>query len=170
MIETNLNGSCFNFFMPHIHEKIDFCVETYIVYDNKVLLRKHDKHKIWLSVGGHIELDEDPIQAAVREVKEEVGLDVKIVSTRPPTTKSKKNFTPLFPPEFMYRHPIGKTHNHVGLVYFATSNTNKLVLSTTEVADDCKWFTLEELDDESFGIGEDIIIYAKAALEFLKDK
>ncbi len=62
--------------MPHIHEKIDFTVEVFIVYDNKVLLRKHDKYKKWLSIGGHIELDEDPNQAAIREVKEEVGLDI----------------------------------------------------------------------------------------------
>lgn len=38
--------------MPHIHEKIDFTVEVFIVYNNKVLLRKHDKYGIWLSVDG----------------------------------------------------------------------------------------------------------------------
>ena len=64
--------------MPHIHEKIDFTVEVFIVYKNKVLLRMHDKHKIWLSVGGHIELDEDPIQAAICEVKEKLGLMLKL--------------------------------------------------------------------------------------------
>jgi len=53
--------------MSHIHEKIDFTVEVFIVYKNKVLLRMHDKHHRWLSVGGHIELDEDPIQAAMRD-------------------------------------------------------------------------------------------------------
>ena len=51
--------------MPHIHEKIDFDSDVFIVHDNKVLLRKHDKYKMWLAVGGHIELDEDPNQAAV---------------------------------------------------------------------------------------------------------
>lgn len=52
--------------MPHIHEKIDFTAEVFVVYKNKVLLRLHDKYKIWLSVGGHIELHEEPNQAAVR--------------------------------------------------------------------------------------------------------
>ena len=55
--------------MPHIHEKIDFTVEVFVVHNGRVLLRKHDKLKFWLSVCGHIELDEDPNQAAVREVK-----------------------------------------------------------------------------------------------------
>ena len=59
--------------MPHIHEKIDFTAEVFIVHHNRVLLRLHDKYNIWLSVGGHIELNEDPMEAAIREVKEEVG-------------------------------------------------------------------------------------------------
>jgi 8-oxo-dGTP pyrophosphatase MutT (NUDIX family) len=65
--------------LPHIHEKIDFCAEAFIVYQNKVLLRVHDKYGFWLSIGGHVELDEDPTQAVIREVKEEVGLEVELV-------------------------------------------------------------------------------------------
>lgn len=65
--------------MPHIHEKIDFTVEVFIVYQNKVLLRMHDKYKKWMSVGGHIELHEDPVEAAHREVREEVGLEIELV-------------------------------------------------------------------------------------------
>ena len=67
--------------MPHIHEKVDFTVEVFIVYKDKVLLRKHDKYGIWLSVGGHIELDEDPVQAALREVKEEVCLNIELIDS-----------------------------------------------------------------------------------------
>ena len=64
--------------MSHIHEKIDFTVEVFVVHKNRVLLRLHDKYKFWLSVGGHIELDEDPNQTALREVMEEVGLKVEL--------------------------------------------------------------------------------------------
>ena len=46
--------------MPHIHEKIDFTVEVFIVHKDTVLLRMHDKVKKWLGPGGHIELHEDP--------------------------------------------------------------------------------------------------------------
>jgi hypothetical protein len=53
--------------MSHLHEKIDFTVEVFVVSGDAVLLRKHDKYKIWLGVGGHIELDEEPTQAAVRD-------------------------------------------------------------------------------------------------------
>jgi 8-oxo-dGTP pyrophosphatase MutT (NUDIX family) len=59
--------------MAHIHEKIDFTVDVFVVYRNKVLLRMHEKYHQWLAVGGHVELDEDPNQAALREVLEELG-------------------------------------------------------------------------------------------------
>ena len=68
--------------MPHIHEKIDFTVEVFIVHKDRVLLRMHDKFKKWMSVGGHIELDEDPEEAARREVKEEVGLEIELIGNQ----------------------------------------------------------------------------------------
>jgi 8-oxo-dGTP pyrophosphatase MutT (NUDIX family) len=53
--------------MPHLHEKIDFTVALFVVQDRKVLVVLHRKLGKWLPLGGHIELDEDPEQAALRE-------------------------------------------------------------------------------------------------------
>lgn len=150
--------------MPHIHLKIDFTVEVFIVYQNKVLLRKHDKYKIWLSVGGHIELDEDPMQAAVREVKEEVGLDVKLYSSTGIPRSKHAGYHELIPPQFMNRHSITETHEHVSLIYFATAATEVLILSATERSAGCKWFSMEELDAPEYGIRDEIKTYAKQAL------
>ena len=72
--------------MAHIHEKIDFTVAIYVVRDGKILLIHHRKLDKWLPLGGHIELDEEPEQAALREAKEESGLDVELLGERPPTT------------------------------------------------------------------------------------
>src|SRR3989344_7986039 len=151
--------------MPHIHEKIDFTVEVFITHKAKVLLRKHDKYKLWLSVGGHIELDEDPIQAALREVREEVGLDIEFLYNGK-IRKIKKDYEELLPPRFMCRHRINKVHEHVTLIYLAKSKTDKLKLSKKEKSDECKWFSLEELDNPKYSIEEDIKKYAKCALNF----
>ena len=48
----------------HIHEKIDFTVAIFVVRDKNILLIHHRKLDKWLPLGGHIELDEDPEQAA----------------------------------------------------------------------------------------------------------
>ncbi len=155
--------------MPHIHDKIDFTVEVFIVYKNKVLLRMHDKYKMWLSVGGHIELDEDPEQAALREVREEVGLDVELYDETDAHSINSDSYKELIPPQYMNRHRINDKHEHVTLVYFARAETDRLVLSETEKSDGCKWFTKEELDDPKYGIKDDIKRYARCALDKLSE-
>lgn len=156
--------------MPHIHDKIDFTVEVFIVCGNKVLLRKHDKYGIWLSVGGHIELNEDPNEAALREVKEEVGLDVKLVGSPPHYRETLERYKELIPPKFLNRHYINNHHEHVTLTYFAVSETDGIKSSEEEKSQEWKWFTLEELDSGAYGLKENIRFYAKAVLKELTIK
>ena len=155
--------------MPHIHDVIDFTVEVFVVYKDKVLLRKHDKYKIWLSVGGHIEPDEDPNQAAVREVREEVGLDVVLADGMLPFRRDTSKYKELIPPKFLNKHRIGDTHEHVAMTYFGRAATDEIKEpEQDEISGGCRWFTREELNDPSWGIDEHIAYYAKQALTELK--
>ncbi len=103
--------------MAHIHEKIDFTVAIFVVHDGKILLIHHRKLDKWLPLGGHIELDEDPEQAALREAKEESGLDVELLGERPPTTSPGTRA--LIAPRFLDIHRINDTHEHIGMIYWA---------------------------------------------------
>jgi len=132
--------------MPHIHEKIDFTAEVFIVYNNKVLLRKHDKYGIWLGVGGHVELDEDPNQAAIREVKEEVGLDVVLANDLLPHSTQTGDYLELIPPKYLNRHRINSTHEHIGMTFFARAATDKFSNQEGEESPDMGWFNVQELD------------------------
>lgn len=151
--------------MPHIHEKIDFTADVFIVYKNRVLLRKHDKYKIWLSVGGHIELDEDPNQAAVREAKEEVGLDIVLADDLRIANEESPTYRELIPPKFLNRHNISDTHEHVGFVYFARSDSDQTINQEDELSDEIRWFTMKELDNPE--ITDRVRTYAKQALKEL---
>lgn len=156
--------------MPHIHEKIDFTVDIFIVYNNKVLLRKHDKYGKWLVPGGHIDLDEDPNQAAIREVKEETGLDVTLLGSAPHFQK-RSEYTELVPPRYLNRHRINKNHEHVSLIYFATSKSDKIAPQHEEdKSNKCFWLSKEELEKNEIGAGEEIIFYAKKALEIVNNQ
>ncbi len=63
-------------------QKHDFSVATcFIEYDGKILLlqraKKDSQFKLWGIPGGKLEISEQPIDALVREIKEELGLSVK---------------------------------------------------------------------------------------------
>ncbi|MFA4954316.1 MAG: NUDIX domain-containing protein [Patescibacteria group bacterium] len=147
--------------MPHIHEKIDFAVVAYIVHAGKVLLIKHKALGIWLPVGGHVELDEDPESAILREVREESGLEIELLGSRPsvPTPNGRS----LIPPVFMDIHNITSTHQHIGLVYLARAATDQVVLAERE-HDDIRWFKTNDLDDPALNLLPLVRYYAQEAL------
>ncbi len=149
--------------MPHIHKNIDFTVEVFIVFANTVLLRKHDKYGIWLSVGGHIELNEDPNQAAIREVKEEVGLNIRLVDDLLPFERATPEYKELIPPKFLNRHRINDIHEHVTLTYFATTDNHAIQVGLDEKSSELKWFTKEEIESNT-EILDRIKVYALRAL------
>lgn len=152
--------------MPHIHELIDYCAEAYIVYQNKVLLRYHDKYNIWLSVGGHIELDETPQHAVIREVKEEVGLDISLYQHQQngPTGK----VTPLLPPMYMNIHDINETHKHIALIYFATTASDKITINEqVDASEEWQWLSRQEIESDSLELQPIVKFYALKALDLL---
>jgi 8-oxo-dGTP pyrophosphatase MutT (NUDIX family) len=57
-----------------------FTVSGFVVEGDSTLLHWHGKLQIWLPPGGHIDADEDPVQAVVREVLEETGIAAEVVT------------------------------------------------------------------------------------------
>jgi 8-oxo-dGTP pyrophosphatase MutT (NUDIX family) len=154
--------------MAHLNYNLDYCVETFLVFENKVLLRIHDKYKLWFSVGGHIEPNEDLETAARREILEEVGLsDVEFYRDEDSAKYQADNFQLMIQPRFIYRHKITEDHDHLVMVFFAQAKTDKLELSTTEITEHCKWFTKSELQEKKYHISEDVKFRALEALKLL---
>lgn len=146
--------------MPHIHEKYDFTVGAFIVFEDKVLLVNHPRYDMWLCPGGHIELDEDPEEALFREIKEETGLEVEILSTKPdldfPDTKY------IYLPAYISVHDANPPHRHIGLTYFARAKSSANLKSDEHT--EAKWFSLAELDDEKYNFPPEIKHFAKEAI------
>lgn len=128
--------------MAHIHEKIDFSVAIFVVQNDKVLLIHHRKLDKWLPLGGHIELDEDPEAAALREAREESGLEVELIGERPPTTEPGTRA--LIAPRFLDIHRINPTHEHIGLIYWARPRNGSVALAPEE-HHEIRWCGREEL-------------------------
>ena len=60
-----------------------FTTTAFVVRGDATLLHWHRRLAQWLPPGGHIERDEEPAEAALREVREETGLVCEVVATSP---------------------------------------------------------------------------------------
>jgi 8-oxo-dGTP pyrophosphatase MutT (NUDIX family) len=148
--------------MAHIHEKIDFTVALLVVHNGKVLLVHHRNLNKWLPLGGHIELDEDPEAAGLREAKEESGLEVELLGQRPPTTEPGTRA--LIAPRFMDIHRISDTHQHIGLMYWARPKNGTLKLSPSE-HHDIRWCSTADLDGLQPPMSAAVKWYCRTALK-----
>jgi 8-oxo-dGTP pyrophosphatase MutT (NUDIX family) len=148
--------------MAHIHEKIDFTVVLLIVHEGKILLVHHRNLNKWLPVGGHIELDEDPEAAALREAKEESGLEIELLGERPPT--SGAGTRALIAPRFMDIHKITDTHQHIGMMYLARAKNSSLTLAAAE-HHDIRWCSAKELDSLQPPMSQAVKWYCRMALK-----
>lgn len=152
--------------MAHIHEAVDFTVTCFILHPTelKTLLIHHKVLDMWLPVGGHIELDENPDQALLREVAEECGLTIEVLSHR--HTGDYPNTMMLLIPEVVDMHAFGDstTHRHVNFTYHARAESADVKLEA-EAHHDIRWFTAEEIRDAQLNIKPAIRDFA---LEFLQ--
>lgn len=81
----------------------------------RVGLIKHPLFGVWMQPGGHVEDDETPYEAAVREAREETGLaQVRFVEVHtPPTVAATATAVPMPLPVWIIEHPVPKGDNHV---------------------------------------------------------
>jgi 8-oxo-dGTP pyrophosphatase MutT (NUDIX family) len=142
-----------------------FTVTTAIVHKNKVLLHFHKSLKKWLPIGGHIDRDELPEEAAVREAKEEAGMDVKLYN--PDKTIKLKKSKQLARPAMITLHNINLFHQHIDFAYFATAKASRLKPKKDE-SKKLRWFTKEEV--KNLDMPDDAKVRALKALEVLDTK
>ena len=126
--------------------KRHFCASTFIIDPNtkRILLVKHKKNRRWTQPGGHIEGNETPEEAALREAYEETGMHIRLLGERFP--REDDFIRPLGIQKNRRTTEDGETHMHVDIIYAAVPNEEKPLILNTEESDDINWFTREELD------------------------
>ena len=122
-----------------------FVATGYIVRNGKTLLLFHKKLRMWLPPGGHIDDGELPEEALRREIREETGLEVEILSLRraPDPTDGRVRY--LYVPNHVQLEDIPGGHpQHIDLIYFCKARNGKVSLRPTE-HDEMRWHGLAEL-------------------------
>lgn len=119
---------------------------VYIVKDNQVLLHIHKKYNTWFPVGGHLETNELPHEAAIREAKEESGLSIDLIDMNCENySVGRVKRVPL--PYALYYEGIGHEEEFLDFIYIGTVTDGELKSKEGE-SSTLKWFTLEELENE----------------------
>ena len=136
----------------------DFTATTFIVRDGRTLLLYHKQLRQWLPPGGHIKNNELPCDAAVREVREECGLEVELLSPR----AKIGTVDMLSRPECVLLEQISADHQHIDLIYFALVIGGRLQLAASEV-EGYRWCSVQELEDEEIAV--DIRQLGRMAIE-----
>ena len=123
-----------------------FNVTVYVTNkEGKFLFIRHKKLQKWLPPGGHIEENEIPDVAALREVKEETGLDVELQGER-------------FPRESDCVRPYGIQinvikeceHEHMDLIYWAKPINEDTLFLNEEETEGINWYSIDEILNPEF--------------------
>lgn len=125
-----------------------FTASAVIIKDGKILLIWHNKLNVWLYPGGHIEENENPDDAVIREVKEETNLDVKIIQN-PNQNLATNTVKVLHNPYTILEEQIGdvnENHYHIDMVYLCEPINENIKIRETEVKK-YKWCTIDDIKE-----------------------
>jgi 8-oxo-dGTP diphosphatase len=113
--------------------------------EGRVLLVHHNKIGLWLYPGGHVDPNEDPAQAAVREVAEETGIRASTVGEAAFTHPAvRSHAAPWAIIEMDVTDAKVGAHRHIDLVYVCRAAGGDLTAQLEEVAG-ARWVPVAEV-------------------------
>lgn len=118
-----------------------------LIEEGEVLLVYHQKLRKWVPPGGHVEPNEFIQEAALRETKEEVGLDAEILSDEhlfvdQPNAKSMARPF-LIQLEEIPPYQDQPAHQHVDAIFVGRVIGDP----TPRGSEDARWWAIDELED-----------------------
>lgn len=124
------------------HELLLLPAVTTLIWDEqgRVLLVRHAHNGQWGTVGGMVEPDEAPADAARREALEEVGVTVQLDGIR----------GAIGGPDHRITYPNGDQCSVVAVVYDATIIEGTITPDDHEVLE-ARWFSLDDLAVHDLG-------------------
>lgn len=129
---------------------INHFTATGIVFNSKkeILMIHHKKLNVWLPPGGHVEENELPDEAVLREIYEETGIRARIISNKRNLDLSSNRCRELETPFLVLLEDINEdgTHNHIDMIYLCEAINEEFVQQETEIQG-IGWFSAERIKE-----------------------
>ena len=119
-----------------------------VIKDGKLLLLNHAKIGAWLPPGGHMEEGEFPDETAIRETKEETGLDVELICDDAIRHKDAAAHTMGTPFTIVYEDVPYRTqepHIHFDMVFIARVKSGSI--NPNHESNGIRWLTPQEIKE-----------------------
>lgn len=133
-------------------ENKEFSIGTFVCIFNadlsKMLLLRRNQEKrkksgvMWGNVGGRVEFGEKIIDACIREIREEIGINMNPEKLKFADIKESPHFSEKF--------------HAIHFVYVAMFDESEKIVLNDE-SEEYKWFKIEELPDKTFDTKEYLI-------------
>lgn len=126
-----------------------FTATAYVIADDHVLLISHPKYGKWNPPGGHVEVNETPCEAAIREVLEETGVQVELIKLEN-IWCDYPNARSLIRPYMVLLEeipPRGEqpAHQHIDMIYLAMPlSKERLPIPSDRMQ--ARWFSRAEVE------------------------
>jgi 8-oxo-dGTP pyrophosphatase MutT (NUDIX family) len=106
-----------------------FTASVYLVHEGATALHRHPTLGIRLPPGGHVDRDELPHETALREAREETGLDPTLLTEHREVVSETARSIPR--PRHLMLADVNRFgervgHQHIDHVYFATVDSRRL--------------------------------------------
>lgn len=127
-----------------------FTATTFIIEREKILLIFHKKLSTWLPPGGHVDPNETPVEGAIREVKEETGLEIELLPQEnlwidcPEASSFARPYLCLL--ENIPSNKNTPAHQHIDFIYLARLLSQENQKTNESEIQDLRWFSLEEIE------------------------
>ncbi|HNW31569.1 MAG TPA: NUDIX domain-containing protein [Caldisericia bacterium] len=135
--------------------RYELAATTFVFNGDRFAIHFHEKVKKWLPPGGHVEQNELPHEAAIREVLEELGVKPRLLFNSSPDYGIET--VPL--PVAILVENIDGEHCHTDMIYAAVSDSETII-------EPFSWVTIEEA--ELMGAPKDVVVLAKECLEIVR--
>jgi 8-oxo-dGTP pyrophosphatase MutT (NUDIX family) len=146
--ETSLTRAGLQAPAPAQHSGRHWTASAIILHpsEDKVLLIDHDKSGYWLFPGGHVTPGETLAEAAIREVREETGIEAEIITgTLPAYDPVRTHPVPFAVIEATAADPVNGQHQHVDALLVCSTATAQLGQVDRREAKSARWAGIDDM-------------------------